>query len=314
MLTSSSKLEAFAKFSPYVYKMFIWGMLQIICLHLSGSSKRWITNSQPLGCTCRTWFHLLPHSEFSRSVQFSDRVNITILHSKQGWWFYDFEVWWFVYIKFCKISGSKKQVAQISLYFEVPAHQVSQIVSQSQHWSWICRFIYLLCVLPVVIMLSTSWEDLQGCVFNAWWEKSDCDESPMKHQVSPNNLRMPGMLDRIANMSWAPDATDSYHMPAMQECIHIWLLYDFVWLWFIWLNSQLLKIFLMACSRTGMDGLILNPLPTVIVQPQGDGGESSETWPRWDTVHENLKFPFATKLCSSHLNIFKCVYAFSTWS
>jgi len=63
-----------------------------------------------------------------------------------------------------------------------------------------------------------------------------------------------------------------------------------------------------------MDGLILNPLPTVIVQPQGDGGESSETWPRWDTVHENLKFPFATKLCSSQLNIFKCVYAFSTWS
>jgi hypothetical protein len=63
--------------------------------------------------------------------------------------------------------------------------------------------------------------------FNAWWEKSDCDESPMKHQVSPNNLRMPGMLDRIASMSWAPDATDSYHMPAMQECIHIWLLYDF---------------------------------------------------------------------------------------
>ena len=165
MLTSSSKLEAFAKFSPYVYKMFILGMLQIICLHLSGSSKRWITNSQPLGCTCRTWFHLLPHSEFSGSVQFSDRVNITILHSKQGWWFYDFEVWWFVYIKFCKISGSKKQVAQISLYFEVPAHQVSQIVSQSQHWSWICRFIYLLCVLPVVIMWSTSWEDLQGCVF-----------------------------------------------------------------------------------------------------------------------------------------------------
>lgn len=107
MLTSSSKLEAFAKFSPYVYKMFIWGMLQIICLHLSGSSKRWITNSQPLGCTCRTWFHLLPHSEFSRSVQFSDRVNITILHSKQGWWFYDFEVWWFVYIKFCKISVKK---------------------------------------------------------------------------------------------------------------------------------------------------------------------------------------------------------------
>ena len=54
-----------------------------------------------------------------------------------------------------------------------------------------------------------------------------------------------------------------------------------------------------------MDGLILNPLPTVIVQPQGGGGESSETLPRWDAVHENLKFPFTTQLCSSHLNIFK---------
>ena len=314
MLTSSSKLEAFAKFSPYVYKMFIWGMLQIICLHLSGSSKRWITNSQPLGCTCRTWFHLLPHSEFSRSVQFSDRVNITILHSKQGWWFYDFEVWWFVYIKFCKISGSKNRLPKFHCTLRsrlTRSHRLSHNLSTDPGFA--DSFIsFVFCQwLSCYPQVGKIYKDV---FFNAWWEKSDCDESPMKHQVSPNNLRMPGMLDRIANMSWAPDATDSYHMPAMQEFIHIWLSYDFVWLWFIWLNSQLLKIFLMACSRTGMDGLILNPLPTVIVQPQGDGGESSETWPRWDTVHENLKFPFATKLCSSHLNIFKCVYAFSTWS
>ena len=154
--------------------------------------------------------------------------------------------------------------------------------------------------------------------FNAWWEKIGLwwitDETPGVSQQPANAGHAGSHCQHVLGPRCYRFVSHASHARMYSHMTFIWLSYDFVWLWFIWLNSQLLKIFLMACSRTGMDGLILNPLPTVIVQPQGDGGESSETWPRWDTVHENLKFPFATKLCSSHLNIFKCVYAFSTWS
>ena len=152
--------------------------------------------------------------------------------------------------------------------------------------------------------------------FNAWWE----NRIVMNHRW--NTRCLPTTCECRACWIALPTCPGPQMLQiriTCQPCKNVFT-YDFymtsIWLCltFIWLNSQLLKIFLMACSRTGMDGLILNPLPTVIVQPQGDGGESSETWPRWDTVHENLKFPFATKLCSSHLNIFKCVYALSTWS
>lgn len=216
-------------------------MLQIICLHLSGSSKRWITNSQPLCCTCCTWFHLLPHSEFSGSVQFSDRVHITILHSKQGWWFYDFEVWWCT-VNVANFRGQKNRLPKFDCTLRslrlTRSHRLSHNLSTDPEFA--DSFIsFVFCQwLSCYPQVGKIYKDV---FFNAWWE----NRIVMNHRW--NTRCLPTTCECRA--CWI--ALPTCPLPQMlqiritcQPCKNVftydfvWLSHDFVWLSydFVWLS------------------------------------------------------------------------------